>query len=109
MPVRLADLTLRKQLAKQRGGSSLPELTAHILNSRIERHRGAEERLEGHRPGDVRHPPEAVRGDECEYGNRRMRLRSVDEREPFLRAQLDWREAGAAQHLDCRTLAATLK
>jgi hypothetical protein len=65
----------------------LAELAARLVDARVERHRRAEQRLVGHRAGEVRHLPEPVRVDDGERRDRRVRLRAVDERDPFLRAR----------------------
>ena len=83
--MRLANLAVGEQLAQQRRRRRLTELAAHVLNARIERDGRAEQRFERHRAGDVRRAPEPVRVDERERADRGVRLRAVDQREPFLR------------------------
>ena len=60
-----------QQLAQQRRARRLTELAARILDARVECDRRAEQRLERHRAGEMRHLPQPMRVDDRQRGDAR--------------------------------------
>ena len=67
------------------------------MQARVERGVGAAQRLGRERGGEVRDPHEATRIEARKRKQRGHRLGAVDEREPFLGAELQRGEPGSAQ------------
>ena len=67
---------------------------SHGMDPLIERRRGAARRLEAHGGGTVRGVPQRPRVVDQQRGDRRLCLRTVDERQTFLGPQLHRLDAG---------------
>ena len=79
-------------MAQQRRRFHLSRLPPRLLNAPVKGIRCPEEGLETHRRCHVRRTPEPRQFRAGERGDRRMRLRPIDESEPLLRLQHHRRE-----------------
>ena len=98
LAMRFADFAPRQQARQQRGRLLLPVLPSRLVNAGIERGRGSQERLQRHRPRDVRRVPERARIANREGRDRGMRLRPIDEGDTLLGPERERGEPGAGQH-----------
>src|SRR6185295_15026079 len=94
--VTLGDLAFGEQRTEVLRDDLLTRMRARHLEARVERSARSLERLEAHRARDIRGDREALRLEEAERAERCHELRSVDEREPFLRLERDRRDARLA-------------
>ena len=92
--MRLADLALAQQLAQMRGNFDLSGMWTRRVNPLIKSDRRIAQSFERHRPGDVGNLRESLRSMQRQTAHGRHRLRSVEQREPFLGFQLQWLDAG---------------
>ena len=92
--VRLADLALAQQLAQMRGNFDLSGMWTRRVNPLVKSDRRIAQSFERHRPGDVGNLRESLRSMQRQTAHGRHRLRSVEQREPFLGFQLQWLDAG---------------
>jgi len=97
-PERFANLTVGEEHAEERGGALLSDLTARLLDARIEGVGSAHEPFKGHRTRGMRDAPEALDVHQRDGGDRRVRLRPVDERDAFFRLQRHRRERRVLEH-----------
>ena len=97
--MRVADRAAGEQLAKDARNIGLAAMSAQRLNARIEGRVAAETGVDRERAGDERGGESALAGEQAGECERRRDLRPVDQREPFLRPQLERRDACMRQRL----------
>src|SRR5258705_4651562 len=105
MSVGFTNLAVGQKVPKHRRRGGLAKLATRGLDALVERDRRAEQRLQRHCTGEVRALPEAVCVNDRECRRRRVRLGTVDEDDPFFRAELDGPETMLPQHIGGRTTA----
>ena len=98
-PMRLADLALLHQRPQMRRRGDLPRMRPRLMDARIERRRGAPQSFQRHSPRQIEEPHHALRSKKAQPANRSHRLRAVQQRQPFLRLQLQWRKSRSRERL----------
>ena len=78
-------------------GRLLAGMRARVVNALVESDRGAFERLERHRSGDIRHPGQPFRAKQGESSDTVHCLRSIEESEAFLGLEFHRLETGLTQ------------
>jgi hypothetical protein len=92
LQVRAADLAAREQRAVVAGDVDLPRLAAQVVDARIERAVAAACRVDRERADDERCFEHGLEREQRVQGKRGRDLRSVDERQPFLRGERERRD-----------------
>src|SRR5258705_4840601 len=103
MSVGFTNLAVGQKVPEHRRRGGLAKLATRGLDALVERDRRAEQRFQRHCAGDVSALPEAVCVNDRERRRRRVRLGTVDEDDPFFRAELDGPETVLPQHIGGRT------
>ena len=87
--VRAADVALAEHVAERRGNGNLRRLAAGVVDARIERHAAAERCVHRHRAGEDRACEQVFRREQGLERERGRDLGAVQQREPFLRPELE--------------------
>src|SRR5216117_2576114 len=100
--VRGDDPALGRQAAQVRRGRELARVRPEPVDPLVERRVGPHQRLERHRPGDVREANQTKRVGDGERRERRHQVRPVEEGQALLRLEGQRGEPGARERLSRR-------
>ena len=99
--VRGADAAAGEQRAQARGHLDLARLAAHRLDARIEGRVAPRGGVDRERACDQRRSEDILRREQAREGERGRDLAAVEQREPFLRRELERLQRGAFQAFGC--------
>src|SRR6185437_9902441 len=104
--MRGTDAAAGEQALQRAGDAALSELAPEDMNAIVEGHIAALERIHGQGAGDERSAEHVLDGKKSRERESGVHLRAVEEREPFLRSQLERLQAYAPQSFRGRQYAA---
>ena len=100
--MRVPDIAALQQYCQRRAGGDLPGMPAQLLDLGAERRRRGHRRIDRQGTCHQRRAGETMGAQQAGNGIGRRKLRTVDQREAFLRPEGDRRETGSGQRIKAR-------